>query len=143
MYRIKTKEETKVYLGLLSEREKELFMGLAQYLISADGENSVEEEKMILAYCEEMQISYENDFTKTTEGEIIEEIEKISTIQAKKIISFELMGLALVDGCYHGKEQEMIRKMNKSLELDENFEEKSRSLIMDYITLQKEMEKLF
>ena len=138
---IKTKEDTKMYLRLLSKREKELFIGLAQHLILADGENSVEEEKMILEYCEEMHIPYEKDSIKMTEKEIIEELAIISTFQAKKIISFELMGLALVDKCYHEKEQEMIQGMNKCLKIDDDFERKCKELIIGYIKLQNEIEK--
>lgn len=131
-----------MYLGLLNAREKELFIGLVQHLVLADGENSDEEQKMILSYCEEMHMPYVKEFTQMAEKEIVEELVQISTIQSKKIISFELLGLALVDGRYDAKEQEMLQEMNERFGIADGYGKECEELIADYIELQKKIEKV-
>lgn len=130
-----------MYLGLLSVREKELFIGLARHLILADGDNSKEEEQMLVNYCEEMRISYERKMAEMTDKEIIAELAQISTIQSKKIISFELLGLALVDGHYDREEQKMLQQMNEDFCISEDFGKRCEELIRRYIKLQEEIEE--
>lgn len=142
MYGIEAKEETKMYLGLLNAREKELFLGLAQHLIWVDGENSKEEQQMLLNYCEEMNLPYINEPVQATDEEIIAELIQMSTIQSKKIIIFELLGLALVDGHYDKKEKEMLRVMNEHFGIGDDFGIRCEELIRSYIKLQKEIEEV-
>lgn len=128
-----------MYLGLLKAREKELFIELAKHLVLVDGENSKEEQQMISNYCKEMRISYVKESNEVTGEEIITELAQISTIQSKKIISFELLGLALVDGRYDEKEQEMLQKMNEYFGIADDFGRKCEELITGYIKFQKEI----
>ena len=90
-----------MYLNLLKDNEKELFLEMAYYLAAADGNYSDSEKLMMKEYCKEMQVEILHGTIKRTVEEILDEINNKSDEKAKRIFIFELVGLTLVDGCYN------------------------------------------
>ena len=93
-----------MYLGLLKESQKEMFLELAINLAKSDGDYSEEENAIITSYCQEMQISFEREKKNRSIDELVSEFALLCTAQEKKIIAFEIIGLAMCDNVYHEKE---------------------------------------
>ena len=100
-----------MYLNLLKDNEKELFLEMAYYLAAADGNYSDSEKLMMKEYGKEMQVEILHGTIKRTVEEILDEINNKSDEKTKRIFIFELVGLTLVDGCYDESEKEFINKM--------------------------------
>lgn len=128
-----------MYLSLLSEKEKELFLGLAFNLAVSDGNYSDEEKAVMNEYCREMQYELnENNIVKSTDI-LIEEINSTSNMKVKKIIIFELIGLAMTDNCYHDEEGALIRELEIQFGIDEGYAKKCKSELTKYIEFQTEL----
>ena len=128
-----------MYLGLLKESQKEMFLELAINLAKSDGDYSEEEHAIITSYCQEMQISFERDKKNRSIDELVSEFALLCTAQEKKIIAFEIIGLAMCDNVYHEKEKTIIEKMRKEFGLGNEFLEKCKTVIKEYIELQKKI----
>lgn len=139
-----TKEggKEKVYLHLMNEKEKELFIGLAYGLASADGDYSDEEKVLIDGYCKEMQITFDEKGMVRPAADIIDEMAEKSDGQIKKIIVFELIGLAMVDGNYEGSERTIINQIEEKFQMDTGFADKCEKVISDYIAFQSKINQL-
>ena len=74
-----------MYLSILNQKEKELFLELAYNLASADGDYSSKENALINGYCQEMQIEFEVKMMTRSLDYIISTIKKESSIIVKKI----------------------------------------------------------
>ena len=130
-----------MYLALLDEKEKELFLGLAYDLASADGDYSDEEKAVINGYCQEMQIPFESKMIKPVD-DIIAEINSRSDERVKKIFILELIGLAMSDDIYGDNEKALIRKMEKEFNADKDFAEKCENILNEYIAFQGRINQL-
>ena len=124
-----------MYLIMLDEKEKEAFLGIAYALTSADGSFSDEEKSMISAYCDEMAIR-DVDSPIRSMDESVEIIRTSSSMQVKKIVIFEIVGLALVDGNYDESERELIVKIEKDFDISAGFSDDCEKLIREYLDLQ-------
>lgn len=56
--------------------------------------------------------------------------------QIKKIIIFETIGLALVDGNYDKTERTIIEQMAKTFEIKESYTKECEQLLEEYLKLQ-------
>lgn len=131
-----------MYLSTLKEQEKELFLAFAYALSSSDNNFSVEEQAMIDSYREEMQFFAESEKLSMTIEEIIEKIKNISDKKARKIIIFELIGLALSDGDFDEKEHAIIDEASISFGLDKDYAEKCKQIVQEYLLFQQKINKL-
>ena len=75
-----------MYLTLLNQEEKMLFLELAYEIACADGIYSKEEKLIMDSYCKEMQIELKKEFIKMSMDEILEKIAEVSDDRSKKII---------------------------------------------------------
>ena len=131
-----------MYLNLLKDNEKELFLEMAYYLAAADGNYSDSEKLMMKEYCKEMQVEILHGTIKRTVEEILDEINNKSDEKTKRIFIFELVGLTLVDGCYDESEKEFISKMANKFSVNGQLTGKIENTLREYIMLQDEMNKL-
>lgn len=95
-----------MYLGLINDKCKSLFLGLAQKLVKADHVVDAAEKEMIDQYAFEMGIDVvvpHKDFYS-----LLDDINQLASDQEKRIIVFELMGLAVADNVYAPEEQKMM-----------------------------------
>jgi len=130
-----------MYLNLLKDEEKKLFLELAYDLSASDGDFEEEETAMITTYCAEMGISF--DITeKRTADSVINQINEISDIKSKRIIVFELIGLALCDDRYDENEKDMIYELAERISIEKSVVVEFETMISEYIKIQSQMNNL-
>lgn len=131
-----------MYLGLLNNEQKSLFLSIAIYLARSDNDFSKEEKEIIQSYCDEMNISDKSYVPYENITEIIAKIDEISTLKEKKIIVFEAIGLAMVDQEYSDDEKNIIMLMNTYFGLNNSFIEQCEVLLSQYIEFQTQFNQL-
>lgn len=131
-----------MYLALLGKEEKELFLGLAYNMAASDGYYSDVEKETIAEYCKEMQIDFnENTMIKPIE-KLLNRFNEISDGKIKKIIVFELIGLAMVDNNYNVEEKKLMKKIEEAFGIEQGFDEKCELIISEYISFQQKINQL-
>jgi len=127
-----------MYLALLKQNEKENFLKLAVALSSADGNFGEEEHFMISQYCDEMGLDNHipNDVDKDF---IVNEIANDSSIQNKKIMIFELLGLAMSDKKFNKSEETLILSFANKLSIDTEYVVNCKEMITKYLELQNQI----
>lgn len=98
-----------MFLKELNNDEKRAFANLIYNLAEIDKKIAKNEKKLIKEYLKELEIK-EDGFSKLSYTEIMYVLTK-SSERVKKIIYFELLGLALVDGNYEEKEIDYLDKV--------------------------------
>ncbi len=131
-----------MYLSMLSEKQKEYFLELAYQMAIIDNDFSEKERTMIESYCHEMRIAVPEVIRAGSINEIIESMKSECTMLEKKIIIFEVVGLALVDGNYDETERKVIEEITKIFEIEETFLAESERLLKEYIDVQNGMNVL-
>lgn len=131
-----------MYLSLLGKEEKDSFLRLAYEVALIDGDYGVEEQQMIDVYCNEMQISSSSLDKEVSISTIIDFIAKESDIKNKKIMIFEIIGLAMSDSNYDNKEKEFIYELINKFTLEEDFGVKCEDIISEYISFQNKINSI-
>ena len=107
-----------MFLHLLNDRQKGLFMRLAIKAAEVNGVVELEEKNMLKAYSIEMGIDafYSTDVNTM---DIINELVSISDEKARKIIVFEILGILICDSKFDSVEREFIEKIVKNFKINE------------------------
>ena len=100
----------------LSKRELDAFMKLLIDFISADNKISKTEKSILEEFKNTIQYKVE-EAEKFTYEEAVEIIAQ-SSLRNKKIVYFELLGVALVDGEYETSEVEFLENLSIRFEID-------------------------
>lgn len=118
-----------MYLNLLTDEEKRLFLELEIYMSKEDSEFSAEEKDIIDAHCLEMHIdSYDYECTRPLIN-IISELSEKCTDSEKRIIFLELVAVVLADGLYHEAERAIIEQIKNYFGLNDNDEKEAFDII--------------
>ena len=104
-----------MFLKELNKDESICFLNLVSIFSKVDNKFVKEEKVLVDEYREELEIY--NEEIKTMEYNEIINILKNSSDKAKKIIYFELVGLALVDGEYEDEEIDFLEKVSSELNI--------------------------
>ena len=131
-----------MYLSLLNKNEKIYFLGLAYNIATIDGNYSNEEKAMINGYCQEMQVEFNEKTMINSNDFFITKINSSSDNKVKKIILFELIGLAMSDNNYDEIEKEMVLDLSKSFKIESSYLDKCEDALIKYITFQNKLNKL-
>lgn len=131
-----------MYLIKLNDEKKKLFLGLAYNLASADGNFSEEEHQMIKSYFKEMEKEFDLNEINTSMDYIINNLYNTCDITEKKIIIFEALGLALVDGTYDTSERSILENVSEKLGLSEKFTQDCEKILREYIEFQKKINQM-
>ena len=83
-----------------------------------------------------MNTEYDPTVSKKKEKEMIQLLNTMCTEQEKKIVIFETIGLALVDGNYDKTERTIIEQMAKTFEIKESYTKECEQLLEEYLKLQ-------
>lgn len=118
-----------MYLSMLSDTNKRLFLNLEIYLSKVDSDFSENERIIIDAHCMEMHIDNNNYEADMSQSEIFEGLRAL-TKQESKIVFLELVGTIMADNVYHIEERALVNKLAEALKLDEN----DISLVFSIIT---------
>lgn len=128
-----------MFLSLLNNSQKILFLSLAYNLVASDGEFSENERMAIKSYSAEMGIELETKNVDTDINHIISEINNLAGVREKKIIVFEMIGLAMADCKYDDGERLIVRKTLEVFGLDAEFGNYCEKKLTEYLNLQEEL----
>lgn len=131
-----------MYLSGLSEKQKNLFLELAYQLALIDNDYSEKEKIMIKSYCDEMGMEVPAAIRAGSIEETIAVMNNGCTALEKRIIAFEMLGLAMVDGNYDEAERRVLDEIMRVFEVGEDFAQKSEKLLDEYIGIQNRMNTL-
>lgn len=131
-----------MYLSLLNEKQKVLFLGLVYGLVSSDGNYTDTKKLIINSYCEEMNIKFDDKNMVRPQEEIIETINMECGVREKKIIVFESIGFVISDNNYASLEKDFIVSMIRKFNIEHDYIMKCKSVLIEYITLQNKLNKL-
>lgn len=128
-----------MFLSFLSTNQKKLFISLAYNLAVSDGDLSENERTAIKSYSMEMGMEFEFEDVNTDIEYVVSELNKLSGIREKKIVIFELIGLAMSDCNYDDGERKIVRKILKIFGLDIEFGVFCEKKLAEYLNLQEEL----
>ena len=132
-----------MYLRNLEEKEKIGFLELAYGIANSDNDFSHVEIDMLLLFREEMQISEEKYQIQKMTLEDSMDIFKESSINNKKIVVLEMLGIVLADEIIAIEEEDILNKMIVKLNLDSDFLEKSKKTVLNLKNAYKDLNELF
>ncbi len=128
-----------MFLSMLDKEKKDLFCNLAYNIVIADGIFDNDEKRMIESYSSEIgyKISFEcmiDDYE-----DVIERLARITSLNEKRCIVFECIGLAMIDSEYAEKEKMIIHKMLDIFNISYDYEEGCIRELREYFAFQKRL----
>ena len=131
-----------MYLSFLKKDEKKLFLDIACYLSAVDGKLEAKEQEMLNAYCKEMNLPYDIGQQTKDPDSIIRRLKEICDEKSKKIIIFELIGLAMCDDKFDVTEKNIIINITRQMDINEKFVDECEDVVRKYLSLQNELNNL-
>lgn len=128
-----------MFLGILSKENKECFINLCGIAAAADGIVVEAEKNKVFAYCREMNIKEHIPEEIRSLDELLNEIKNDSSDQERKIIAFEILGLFNADDEYSPEEEELMKKIIDTLEIDKISFAHTLSLLNIYKSVYEEL----
>lgn len=128
-----------MFLSLLNTNQKKLFMSLAYNLVMSDGDFSENERMAIKSYSIEMDMEMKLEEVDTDMNHVISEMNASCGMREKKIIIFEIIGLAASDYRYDEGERAIVRKALDIFGLDAEFGDFCEKKLSEYLDLQEEL----
>lgn len=128
-----------MFLNLLQETNKDLFLKLCVHASLANDIFAEEEKEMIYAYCREMNISEHIPEDTSEFDKVVDSLAVQANYVEKNIIILEILGLVKTDGVYDEKEEEFMKKLIKRMKVKNDVLSKYNSLLEIYIAVCKEL----
>ena len=94
-----------MFLPMLAEKQKYLFLEFAYAMAAADGNIAPEEERIMEAYMAEMELFIKERPARRALDDILADIHSTCDAQTRRIFIFEIIGLVLSDGVYDASEK--------------------------------------
>lgn len=148
-----------MFLKMLNDKCQDDFLKLAIQLCMEDGNFGDKEQEMMYLYGdeigktgEELTLYYEELKNLEKDGEkssqrksrirsLVENIKDNSEERGRKIILFELLGLAYADADFAEEEKEFIQNIKEVFGIEDAFVEKTSRLLESYMELQEKITK--
>lgn len=127
-----------MFLGQLSEKEKNAFISLSIHALNSDGVFANEEKVMIQEYCKEMGIPFFNAENVISMDEVVAVFAE-SELQIKKIVLLETLGLLYSDSKFDNTEKEFINEYVKKIGLTDEDVDKQTKAINEYLAVLKKV----
>lgn len=131
-----------MFLPMLAEKQKYLFLEFAYAMAAADGNIAPEEERIMEAYMAEMELFIKERPARRALDDILADIQSTCDAKTRRIFIFEIIGLVMSDGVYDASEKELMKKALKQFSLDAQLEKQCQDLIQEYIKLQQNITAL-
>lgn len=125
-----------MFLHLMRDENKKLFLALTKALCHSDGHFSDDEKEMLAVYCKEMGISDDGAETVSAYADLMDQLAAESDAREKKIIVFELLGLAHVDKDFSEDERRFVDELRDAFGMEADDITRAEQLIRDYLDLQ-------
>lgn len=129
-----------MFLNRLNDEEKLAFISLARNVQLADNDVSEEEKLLIQGYYHEMNLFGVKEI-EYSDDELIN-VFKYSTIENKKIVIFEAIGLAYADGDYSINEKNLINKIAYGIGITDDALDYLNEYVVSYIKLAGEINEI-
>ena len=127
-----------MFLGQLSEKEKNAFISLSVYASKVNGVFAEDEKEMIQEYCREMGIPFFDAENVIAMDEVVD-VFKNAELSIKKIVLLETLGLVYSDGNYDDCEKEFVSDFAKKIELTDADVQKQTVVIKEYLDALKKV----
>lgn len=121
-----------MFLNLLNDEEKRIFLKLAVAVIKADGRLEESEKQYIADYSREMGITEYSLDEKIEVTALAEKIGKDSTDIVKRIFLLELTACANADGDFADTEKSLINSLVKAFKLSDSSLQECLDLLAEY-----------
>lgn len=127
-----------MFLNMLKEAQKNLFLDLAVKAAEASGGISVDEKNVLKEFALEMRISPRYECAGTV-AEILGELKRISTEKELKIVTFEILGIMYSDSDYDDAEREFVSAVTEMFGIDSRTADEMENLVRKYVALYTEI----
>lgn len=131
-----------MFLHLITEKNKQLFLSLTKSLCHADGHFTDDERAMVEQYCKELEIASDSADAVSDPKELMQQLAASSDAREKKIIVFELLGLAHVDKEFSADERRFVEELRTVFEMDTDYIQRAEELIRSYLDIQDRVNAL-
>lgn len=128
-----------MFLNLLEESNKELFLKVCVHASLANEFFAEEEKEMIYAYCREMNIKEQIPDESGDFGQVVDSLAAQTNDVEKKIVILEILGLIKSDGIYDEKEKCFMKELVERLKVQTDVLSKFNSLLEIYLVVCKEL----
>ncbi len=127
-----------MFLNQLNKKEKETFMSLSVHMANANKIIADEEKEMIQEYCREMGlVSF--DIKDAIPMEDVLGVFQQSDLHIRKVVLFEILGLAYADGEYENSEDAFVIQFAKAIGLSKETVEEYETLLLEYLGILKKI----
>lgn len=130
-----------MFLRPLNDKQKELFLGLAQQAASANDVIEESEKALLDAYADEMGIAPDAGSNLPLE-DILNELRKISSPRELSQITLEIVGMLMSDMEYDNAEKEFMDKLKAAWGIEQKKIDEMFEVIRDYMNLMKKINLL-
>lgn len=127
-----------MFLNQLNQKEKETFMSLSVHVANSNGFLADEEKEMIQEYCREMGLDSFNVKDAVPMEDVLT-VFKQSDLHIRKIVLFEILGLAYADGEYEDTEDDFIIQFATAIGLNKETVEEQETLLVEYLEILKKI----
>lgn len=127
-----------MFLNQLNQKEKETFMSLSVHVANSNGILADEEKEMIQEYCREMGLDSFNVKDAVPMEDVLT-VFKQSDLHIRKIVLFEILGLAYADGEYEDTEDDFIIQFATAIGLNKETVEEQETLLVEYLEILKKI----
>lgn len=123
-----------MFLMMLNDDQKKLFLKLAVKAAEVNGVVEYEEKNMLKAFALEVKETpiYSAD---SSTSEILDDLKRISSPKEKRIITFEILGILFSDNEYDEEEKKFVSEIAESFDISRNQIDQMVKLINDYSDL--------
>ncbi len=128
-----------MFLHLLKEENKSLFIELCEHAAQADEVLENKEKETISMYCREMGISEVELGEKRGLVTVLDELSQNTEPSEKKIILFEILGLMLSDDEYVEQEEQFVYDIIEKFGIEKQIVLQMRSLLEIYKAVYREL----
>lgn len=127
-----------MFLNQLNQKEKKTFMSLSVHVANSNGILADEEKEMIQEYCREMGLDSFNVKDAVPMEDVLT-VFKQSDLHIRKIVLFEILGLAYADGEYEDTEDDFIIQFATAIGLNKETVEEQETLLVEYLEILKKI----
>lgn len=129
-----------MFLKDLMKGEKIAFYSIAKYLVSIDGDYSVEEQNLMRGFLQEMELE-EKQISHIAPEDAIEML-TFSAPSTRRKIYIELIGVTLCDEYLHDDEREYLDRIANDFLIDDETRNKLYDLVTQLLNIYKSMHTL-
>ncbi len=130
-----------MFLQMISDKQKDLFMKLAIKAAEVNGIVEYEEKNMLKAFSIEMGIQPLYN-TEASLDSIVSELKELSDEKSRRIILFEILGILISDSEFDDKEKSFVDELTKAFSISVEQKNDMIGLINEYLNVYKKISKV-